>query len=67
MCLIGLKVGITYVDSHNYTKIKIDSVTGLLLEKTLSIHNAVILIKSIFNKITTSTTIKRFKRNACIN
>ena len=67
MCLIGLKVGITYVDSHNYTKIKIDSVAGLLLEKTLIIHNAVIHIKSIFNKITTSTTIKRFKRDACIN
>ena len=67
MCLIGLKVDITYANSHNYTKIKIHSVTGLLLEKTLSIHNAVILIKSIFNKITTSTTIKRFKRNACIN
>ena len=67
MCLIGLKVDITYANSHNYTKIKIHSFAGLLLEKTLSINNAVIFIKSIFNKITTSTTIKSFKRNVCIN
>ena len=32
---VRLKSGITYVDSFNYTKIKIDSVDGLLLEKSI--------------------------------
>ena len=32
-CLIGLKSGIKYVDSHKYAKIKIDSDDDLLLEK----------------------------------
>ena len=32
---IRLKSSITYVNSFNYTKIKIDSVDGLLLEKSI--------------------------------
>ena len=36
--------------SHNHARIKIDSDNGLPLEKILTLHNAVILIKSIFNK-----------------
>ena len=45
--LLGLKIGVTYVDYCNYAKIKIDSDDYLSLEKTL--HNAVILIKSVLD------------------
>ena len=47
--LIGLKSGITYVDSHNHTEIKINSDDDLPLKKTVIIHNVVILIKQVFN------------------
>ena len=40
----------TYVFSHNYAKIKIDSDDDLPLEKTVTLHNVVILIKLVFNK-----------------
>ena len=33
--LLGVKSGITYVDFHNYTKIKTDSDDNLPLEETL--------------------------------
>ena len=45
-----LKCGITYVISHNYARIKIDSFDILPLEKTLTLHNFIIFIKSVFNK-----------------
>ena len=48
--LLGQIRGITYVISHNYARIKIDSYDPLPLEKTLSLHNVIILIKSIFYK-----------------
>ena len=35
---------------HNYAKIKIDSYDSLPLEKALTLHNVIILIKSVFNK-----------------
>ena len=35
---------------QNYAKIKIDSYDPLPQEKILSLHNVVILIKSVFNK-----------------
>ena len=35
---------------HNYAKIKIDSDDDLSVEKTLTLHNVVILIQSVFNK-----------------
>ena len=47
---IGVKSGITYVISHNYPKIKVDSHDSLPLEKTLAFNNVVILIKLVFNK-----------------
>ena len=47
---ISLKTGITYVFSHNHARIKIDSDDGLPLEKILALHNAVIFVKSVFNK-----------------
>ena len=45
--LIRLKSHITYVDSHNYAKTKIDTDDDLPLEKTLSPH-VIILMKSVF-------------------
>ena len=45
--LIGVKGGITYVISHIYAKIKVDSYNYLSLEKILTV---IILIKSVFNK-----------------
>ena len=39
----------TYIVSHNFAKIKIDSDDALHLKKTLNMYN-VILIKSVFNK-----------------
>ena len=48
--LIGVKSGITYVISHCYVKIKVDSYDSLPLKKKLTFHNDVMLIKSIFNK-----------------
>ena len=48
--LIGVNSGITYVFSHNYAKIKIDSPDSLPLEKTSTFHNVIIHIKSVWNK-----------------
>ena len=48
--LISLKSGIPEIISHNYAKIKVDSYDSLSLEKTITFHNVVILIKSVFNK-----------------
>ena len=36
--------------SHNYVKTKIGSYDFLPLEKTMTLHNAIIHIKSVFNK-----------------
>ena len=48
--LISQKIRITYVFSHNYAKIKIDSYYSLPLEKIFTLRNIIILIKSVFNK-----------------
>ena len=48
--LTRIKSGISYIVSRNYAKIKIDSDDDIPLEKTLTLHNAVILIKSVFNQ-----------------
>ena len=37
--LISQKTGITYVTSHNYAQIKVDSQDSLPLEKKLTFHN----------------------------
>ena len=36
--------------SHNYAKIKVDSYNSLALEKSMTFHNVIILIKSVRNK-----------------
>ena len=48
--LKSLKSGITYVFSHYYSKVKIDSYDSLPLEKVLTLHNLIIFIKSVLNK-----------------
>ena len=46
--------------SRNYARIKIDSYDSLPLEKTLTFHNVIILIKLVFIKIKFTTTIIYF-------
>ena len=48
--LISVRKGITDVISHNYAKIKVDSYNSVPLEKTMTFHNVVILIKAVFDK-----------------
>ena len=47
---ISLKSGITYIFSHYFTKIKVDSCDSLPMEKILTFFNVIIHIKSILNK-----------------
>ena len=58
--LVRLKSGITYIFSHKYAKLKIDSVDDLPLQEKLTLHNAVIFIKSVFNKSQITTAIIYF-------
>ena len=48
--LISVTNGITYVISHNYAKIKVDSYDSLPLEKTMTFYNLIMLVKSVWNK-----------------
>ena len=48
--LISLKSCITYIFSHFFAKIKLDSYDSLPIEKILTLHNVIIQIKSVLNK-----------------
>ena len=48
--LLVKKNGLTYVFSHKNAKIKVNSYDSLPLEETLTFHNVIIFIKSVFNK-----------------
>ena len=48
--LTGVKSGNTYVFSHYYRKIKVHSYDFLLIEKVMTLHSVIILIKSVLNK-----------------
>ena len=48
--LISQESGITYIISQNLGRIKIYYYDSLPLEKTLTLHNDIILIKFVFNK-----------------
>ena len=48
--LISLKSSIAYAFSYYYSKIKVDSYDFLPIEKTFTLHNVIILIKSVLNK-----------------
>ena len=54
---VWVKSGITYVISHNYTRIKVDSFDYLPLEKTLTFHDVIIHIKSVLIKIKITATV----------
>ena len=45
-----IKSSITYIFSHYFAKIKVYSYDSLPIEKTLTLHNVIILIKSVLNK-----------------
>ena len=47
--LISLKSSITYVFSHYYAKIKVVFYDSFPIEKRLTLHNVIILIKSDLN------------------
>ena len=47
---IGVKSGITYVNSHNYVKNKVNSYDSFALEKAVTLCYVLILNKSVFNK-----------------
>ena len=49
--LIIQKSGITYIFSHTFAKIKVDSYDSLPIEKRLSLHNVIMRIKSVLNKV----------------
>ena len=55
--LTNQKSGITYINYHNYARIKIDSYYSLPLEKALFLHHVIILIKSALNKNKITTTV----------
>ena len=48
--LISQKSGTTYIFSHYFAKIKVDSYDSLPIEKRLTLHNDIIHIKSVLNK-----------------
>ena len=48
--LLSLKSIITYIFFHYYAKMKVDSYDSLTIEKTLTFHNIIILIKSVLSK-----------------
>ena len=52
---VGL--GITYVFSHNYAKIEVGLYDELPLEKTLTLHNVIILSQCLIRIKTTTTLI----------
>ena len=49
--LISLKSSITYIFSHYFAKIKLASYDSLPIEKVLTLHNVIIHIKSVLNKV----------------
>ena len=48
--LISEKTGVTDSINHNFEKIGINSYNSLPIEKILTFHNVIILIKSVVNK-----------------
>ena len=48
--LISIKSGIKDIISHYFVKISFDSYDSLPIPKTLTLHNVIILIKSVFDK-----------------
>ena len=49
--IISVKSGSTYVFSHNYASIKVNSYDSLPLEKTMTLCNVIMLVESVFTEI----------------
>ena len=47
---VSLKSGTTYICSHYYTKIKVDSYDFLPKEKRLTLNNVIVFFKLVLNK-----------------
>ena len=65
--LISQNSSFTYIFSQYFAKMKLDSYDSLPIEKTLTLHNVIILIKSILNKDKNHYYFKMFENNALIN
>ena len=50
LCIRIRYISITYVTCYKYARIKVDSYDPLPLDKMLTLHNIMILIKSVFNE-----------------
>ena len=48
--LLSLKSGVTYIFSHYFAQIKVDSYDSLPIEKRLTLHNVIITIRTVLNK-----------------
>ena len=44
------KIGVTFSINHNFARIRIDSYNSLPIEKILTFHNVIILIKPVVSK-----------------
>ena len=64
--LISLKTGITYIFSHYFEKIKVDSYDSLPIEKRLILHIVIINIESVLNKDENHYSYQKFLEN-CSN
>ena len=49
-CLIKFVIKVKYLKNHNFRKIRIYSCNSLTIEKVLTFHGVIILIKSVANK-----------------
>ena len=54
--LVSQKSGITYVISHDYARIKVDSYDALPLEATLTLHNVIYQLSQFLITIKITTT-----------
>ena len=64
--LIGLKNDDKYSINHNPARIRIDSYNSLYIEKKLTLHNVIILIKSVFNRDKDNYYYSIFLEKVCI-
>ena len=62
--LIGIKRGKIYFISYSYAKIKVTLCDSLPLEKTMTFHNVMVLIKSVFSKDKNNCYYKKFVEKA---
>ena len=52
--------------NHNFRRIRIDSYNSLSIEKILTFHNVIILIKPVVNKNKKTTTVIYFQKKVCM-